>query len=201
MSTKAEVFIVESLDLEDEENDLHEGHILSKILAMSGKKCRYYYIRTRTELEHVLALFNECQYRYLHLSCHASKKRMWTTFDPIPFADLAKMLGGGVGKRRLFLSACWMGRTELASAVMPKTDFISIMGSDTKIHFADAAVFWADFYRIMFKLDSKRMNNDKLRDTAQALVNIHKLNLKYFAKDNDLENKFKSYLLDPQTQT
>ena len=27
MSTKPEVFIVESLDLDDEENELHEGHI------------------------------------------------------------------------------------------------------------------------------------------------------------------------------
>jgi hypothetical protein len=201
MSTKPEVFIVESLDLDDEENELHEGHILSKILAMSDKKCHYYYIRTKKELKHVLALFNESQYRYLHLSCHAGKERMSTTFDKIPFGALAKMLKGNIGHRRLFLSACWMARTELATAVLPETDFISIMGFDTKVYVPDAAVFWASFYHLMFTADSKRMNNDVLRSTTQALVNIHKLRLRYFAKDKALKTGFKPYTVEPKTQT
>jgi hypothetical protein len=198
MGTIPGVFIVESLRFEDEQKKRFEGHILSKTLAMRRKEYQYYYVRTKKELKYVLMKFNESRYRYLHLSCHASKRRMSTTLDKIPFAALAKMLRGNIGQRRLFLSACWMSRTELATAVMPETDFISIMGPDNTIHFADAAVFWASFYHVMFKIDSKRMNNDVLLSTTQALVNIHKLRLKYFAKDKALETGFKPYPIVPK---
>jgi hypothetical protein len=65
MTTKPEVFIVESLTFEDEREERFEGQIIKRILGLSGKTCEYYYIRTRRELEEVLKLFNHSGYRYL----------------------------------------------------------------------------------------------------------------------------------------
>jgi hypothetical protein len=48
--TKPEVFIIESLTFEDEENEHFEGRLISKMLALSDKECEYYYIRTKSEL-------------------------------------------------------------------------------------------------------------------------------------------------------
>lgn len=43
MTTKPEVFIIESLRFDDERQDRFEGQIIKKILALSGKNCEYYY--------------------------------------------------------------------------------------------------------------------------------------------------------------
>ena len=66
---------------------------------------------------------------------------MSTTLDKIPFDELAKMLRGNTSHCRMFLSACSMAKPKLATAIMAKTNFISILGPDNKIAFADAAVF------------------------------------------------------------
>ncbi len=52
--SQAEVFIVESLDFQDERAQRFKGRIISDILAMSGKACAYYYIRTKRELAAIL---------------------------------------------------------------------------------------------------------------------------------------------------
>ena len=70
MSTKPEVFIIESLDFVDEEKERFEGQILSSILKLGGKRPKYYYFRTRRELVEILKIFGRSRYRYLHLSCH-----------------------------------------------------------------------------------------------------------------------------------
>src|SRR4051794_9671160 len=82
-TTKPEVFIIESLDLDDEKEQRFEGKIISQILALSGKQCEYYYIRTRREFEEMLKQFANSGYRYLHLSCHGSSRALQTTYDAI----------------------------------------------------------------------------------------------------------------------
>ena len=47
MTTKAEVFIIESVDFKDEEQGRLDGKILSDLLTLCGKKPRYYYVRDR----------------------------------------------------------------------------------------------------------------------------------------------------------
>lgn len=69
-TTKPEVFIIESLQLPDEEIDRFEGNRLADMLVLSDKKCKYFYIRTAIELTKIMEVFDESQYRYLHLSCH-----------------------------------------------------------------------------------------------------------------------------------
>jgi len=66
--TKPQVFIIESLNFDDEAEELYKGKAISQMLALSGKECLYVYIRTRAELEAVLEQFWDSRYRYLHLS-------------------------------------------------------------------------------------------------------------------------------------
>ena len=117
--SKPEVFIIESLKLSDERKQRPEGQIISKILAMRGKQCEYYYIRTEKELREVLQLFTDSECRYLHISCHGNDHNMCTTFETLSFNTLATLLKGHIDRRRLFLSACSMARIKLAREIMP----------------------------------------------------------------------------------
>jgi hypothetical protein len=88
--SQAEVFIIESLEFDDEQNQRFEGRIISDILALSGKQCAYYYIRTKRELVEILQHFSSSHYRYLHLSCHGGNKSVYTTLDRIPFREFGQ---------------------------------------------------------------------------------------------------------------
>src|SRR4051812_29448548 len=80
--TVPEVFIIESLELEDEEEG-REGAVLAAVLKMCGKNPLYYYIRTEAELEMLAGKFKESGYRYLHISCHGGDDALHTTIDVI----------------------------------------------------------------------------------------------------------------------
>jgi hypothetical protein len=156
--TKPELFIIELLTFENEEEGFFEGNILSQILHLSGKSSIYYYIRTMSELEEVLYKFNESEYRYLHFSCHGDDKSMYTTLDRIQFDDLATLLNLCLKNRRLFLSACQMTNINLAKKIIPSSGCYSIIGPNDNIAFNDAAIFWSSFYHLIFKSNSDAMN-------------------------------------------
>ena len=54
MKSKPRVFIVESLRFSDENRDLFEGKLISRILALSCSQSKYTYLRTKKELEEVM---------------------------------------------------------------------------------------------------------------------------------------------------
>jgi hypothetical protein len=61
-STIPEIFIIESLRIKDEANGHQEGQLLSKMLHLSGKeKTKYFYIRTKKELDEIIDLFERQQ--------------------------------------------------------------------------------------------------------------------------------------------
>ena len=68
------IFIIESLELENEDQNLLEGHRLKEMLALSDKQCKYYYLRTEREFREILKEFKKSNFRYLHLSCHGDKR-------------------------------------------------------------------------------------------------------------------------------
>ena len=55
MASKPEVFIVESVDLDDEVEDRLEGKMLTEMLRLGGKKPLYFYVRRKRELKEVLS--------------------------------------------------------------------------------------------------------------------------------------------------
>lgn len=87
---QAGVFIVESLDIEDEIENQREEKILHDILVLSGKRTEYWYVRTWKELRKMFQRFHDSNLRYLHISCHGSTDSISLTFDTIRLRDVRR---------------------------------------------------------------------------------------------------------------
>ena len=190
-STKPEVFIIETLTLEDEREHRQEGELISRMLHLAGKReTEYYYIRTRRELEKIIDIFDESQYRYLHISCHADNRGMATTFDDVSYADLGTMLSPCLEGRRVFVSACQMATSGLAKEILPETGCYSLIGPKRSIRFDDAAAFWVSFYHLMFKLNDRSMKREGLRQRIRQLSRIYEEPINYFASSKEEERGY-----------
>lgn len=185
--TEPELFIIESLGLDDEDSKSQEGEILSQMLKLSGKeKTKYFYIRTERELDEIVDLFDESNYRYLHISCHANGKEMATTFDPVSYAKLGQMLAPCVKGRRVFVSACEMANDTLAGALLKNTGCYSLIGPAEAIRFGDAAAFWTTFYHLMFKLNHGAMKHRNLEFYVDELSDLFGEPINYFRADTNI---------------
>ncbi len=191
-STIPELFIIESLTLKDEEKKRREGEILSRMLNLSGKtKTRYFYIRTKRELEEIIDIFDESQYRYLHLSCHANKTEMSTTLDDISFEDFGSMLGPCLENRRVFVSACEMANRILAKQLLQDTGCYSLIGPAKAINFDDAAAFWVSFYHLMFKANEQGMARKNLQWCITELSALFDEPVNYYSTSRSMKQGFK----------
>ena len=183
MKTDPELFIIESLQLEDERNGVQEGDIISRMLQVAGKqRTRYYYIRTRREMEEIIPIFGRSRLRYLHISCHANKHGMHTTFDFISYRELGKILAPHIFGRRVFVSACKMARKSLARELFGTSGLLSLIGPRKNINFDDSAAFWMSFYHLMFKTDSRTMKKPDLNLTIRALASLYHVKIRYFSR-------------------
>lgn len=178
------VFIIESLNFEDEKNQAYEGEIISRILSMSNIEHRYYYIRTKREFEHFIDEFLESNYRYLHISCHGSEDKISTTLDDISFQDFAFILDDKLDRKRLFLSSCLSTNESLARSILATSECFSIIGPNEEINIDDAAIFWSSFYQKMFKDNARYMKNDKVKEAIKNLKEFFNVSISYFASTN-----------------
>jgi hypothetical protein len=171
--TDFSLFIIESLEFDDEREGRLEGEILKDLLNISrqGINIQYIYIRTWREFTEALRLFIESNKRYLHISCHGNTSEIALTLDTIPFEEFGDVLAPYVNGRRLFFSACGVVNEELASAVIKGSGCFSLIGPKAEITFGNAAIMWASFYHLMFR-DEKAdaMKGGKIR---WALRRIH----------------------------
>ena len=195
--TKADVFIIESLKIEDERKSLYEGKILSEILHLSGKKPIYYYIRTIPELEKMMDIFREANYRYLHLSCHGDQHAMFTTLDRISFSNLASILRPHLCEKRLFISACQMTNRNLARAILPDSECYSIIGPQKDVYFNDATILWSSFYHLMFSNNPAAMKRQKVLENMQNVSNMFKVPLNYFYPNKTVRGGYSLRELSP----
>jgi len=85
-NSRPEVFIIESNSWRDEEDNRREGVALREMLALSEKRCKYVYLRTRREFRIALEQFTSSRYRYLHLACHGDGHGLHLTIDYLPFS-------------------------------------------------------------------------------------------------------------------
>ncbi|MCT8999935.1 hypothetical protein NYR58_16220 [Chelativorans intermedius] len=185
MRTIPELFIIESLTLEDEKAGRQEGELISRMLRLGGKtRTQYYYIRTEVELEEMIDLFDESNYRYLHISCHANSHGMALTFGDLSFSKLAGMLNPCLEDRRVFVSACEMANESLAAAILRETGCYSLIGPKRSIRFSDAAAFWVAFYHLIFKANKLSMKRETLRRRITELSAIFEEPINYFASSS-----------------
>lgn len=185
MKTCPEVFIIESLDSDDETESRYEGRIISDILRLSGKKCEYRYIRTKRELKWAVKIFFDSEFRYLHISSHGNSTNMFTTLDELPFSDFAKIVRPALKKRRLFISACSMTNSAFADAIMPGSGCYSIIGPKEGVLFGDAALLWASFYHLMFNRNEKAMKNSDISNIVHSVASTFDVPLRYYSASTD----------------
>jgi hypothetical protein len=183
MSTDPLVFIIESLNPDDEGNGRFEGGILTRMLRLHDKPCKYQYVRTRDAFEKAVRRFGKSNYRYLHLSCHANSNAMFTTNnDRISFNRLGTILAASrVRNRRVFVSACEMVNRNLALHLIPNAGCLSVIGPSESIAFSDAAVFWASFYHLMFSHDDSAMRRIELLKYVRRAHRMFGVNIRYFS--------------------
>lgn len=178
-----QVFIIESLDPDDEGNGRFEGAIISRMLELHGKIPKYRYVRTRKDFKSAISQFGKSGYRYLHISCHADKESMCTTNqDEINFDELATILRPHLRNKRLFLSACEMVNGDLAGAIIPSSECYSIIGPNENIRFTDAAALWASLYHLMFTHRHNRMKHAELLRVLRETSKLFKVEMSYFSK-------------------
>jgi len=169
--TVAQVFIIESLELIDENKERREGAVLASVLKMCGKNPLYYYIRTKAELAHIAEEFEASGYRYLHISCHGGDDALETTLDSVTYQEFAKIFEGKLKDRRLFVSACSAGNKLFAEVVGGRnSELISVAASATDIRFDHAVAFWTSFYVKTFSLNAKSMNSTRIAEVARPLA-------------------------------
>ena len=176
--SKADVYIIESLNF-DEEEKYREGEMIYRSLRMSGKEPIYNYVRTVAELEHFVEEFEASGYRYLHISCHGSRSGVSTTLESITTDDFAEIVGPSLDGKRLFLSTCQASTPAMARAVFSQGNCTSLAGPVNKICFDDSVILWTSFYHLMFKANAKAMKRSQIRQTLakSALLVGEKMNL------------------------
>ncbi len=202
MITKPEVFIIESLDPDDEGNGRIEGSIISHVLRLHGKNPVYRYVRTVEQLKTAVRDFGKSKYRYLHISAHANMEAMFTTnLEEINFKELANMLKPFFANRRLFVSACSMVNSNLAKEIIPQTGCYSIVGPREDIAFTDAAVVWLSIYHLMFSDNPNAMNHASLKRHLLNVSTLFGIELGYYSKSKILKRGYTRDILRKRTAT
>ncbi|WP_207283941.1 hypothetical protein [Pseudomonas sp. FW300-N2F2] len=186
MASIPDVFIIETLNPDDEGNGRFEGGVISSVLRLHEKNPIYRYVRTRDQFIEAVTEFGKSRYRYLHISAHGNKHGLFTTNqDEISYTDLAKILAPHLKKRRLFLSACSMIHEKFLLALFSSTECISIVGSRKAIYFSDAAVTWPAIYHLMFSEDSEGMAKAHLKEQLTHVRALFKIDLAYYSKSKN----------------
>jgi len=171
--TFSEVFILESLTVEDERAKRFEGKVLADVLKMCGKHPEYFYFRTEQELEELVKEFRRSGYRFLHLSCHGSDTEIFTTYGSMTYGRFSQIFAGHLQNRRLFVSACEVGNELFGTAVgSSNKGMYSIASPCVKIEFDKAVALWSALYVHMFSVNEHHV---KVKDIDLALDSLCRL--------------------------
>ena len=171
--TVPEVFIFESLGKNDEKEKRYEGQVIADMLRLAGKNPKYYYFQSEDELPHLLGLFRQSKYRYLHISAHASATHVGTRNGLITYTKFAELFSGHLQLRRLFFSACQVGNQKFVDAVAAKNKGMhSIVAPAEDIQFDHAAALWSSFYISMFTENNKAMKRADIEKRIRALTGL-----------------------------
>lgn len=195
---KAEVFILESLDYEDEAENRCDGQLLAQALELYGKTPIYYYFRTEKELVHLAEEFRKVRYRYLHLSCHASASEVCTTHDTLSYTKFAKIFEKKLNNRRLFASACKLGNEDFSVAMKKASGGLqSVVAPTTAIGFNRSAAFWPAFYFLMFDIDNQGMKLGPMKKRLVEITRLFGVHL-HLSWNSAHENKLLSMRITPK---
>lgn len=188
------VFIIESMDMDNEQDGKLDGYLLQQILDLCDIPNQYFYIRTKQELENIIEIFDESNYQFLHFSCHGTENALILTYDSITYGELEEIIGESLYRRRLFLSACNLANFELAKHFVPKYHCLSVIGSPDEIDYDRAAVFWSSFYYLMYDKKQTSMPQRYINQILPDITKTFSLKLKYFSIIKDSNPKSINHL-------
>lgn len=184
--TLPQVFIIESLDFDDERAARLEGRVLADVLRMCGKDPLYFYFRTEAELIVLAEKFYQSGYRYLHLSCHGSDTSIEATLNSITYVRFAEIFDGKLVNRRLFASACEVGNELFSQVVGGRNKGMHSVAAPTDaIRFDIAVAFWSAFYVKAFYINESAMKAADITSIFQPLCTLFRTRLhwsRYSAK-------------------
>jgi hypothetical protein len=176
--TYPEVFIIESLTTADEHAKRFEGLQLCEILRMAGQNPKYIYFQEESELQHIIPLFYQSQYRFLHFSCHGNDTEFLLCGGKLSYDSFADHFENALFFRRLFISACSTGNKSLLEKVLAKNhDLHSLVAPSIDLQCNHALIMWSALYTSLIEKNVKGINSRDLYDTLQKLVNLFPLSL------------------------
>lgn len=168
-----ELFIIESMDGDDEESGFFEGVRIAQILRLGLFKPKYFYVQDERELELLVPVFRQSSYRYLHMSCHGDQEGFILRDGNVSFARFAEIFGDSLKLCRLFVSACESGQKALVQELHKTAHGIhSVVAPRVKIDYDHAAAIWSAFY---VSLLQKRSGDCKHVDVIKALALLCRL--------------------------
>jgi len=179
------VFIIESMDFENEINGKLDGAALKAILDLGDIPNQYIYIRTRLEFEYALKLYEESDFGFIHISCHGNDQAVCLTLEDISFEELGAILGPYLKFRRLFLSACKVACFSLAEHFIPHHHCYSVIGPTDTIDYDKAAIFWSAYYYLMYRDNQERMWQKDIIPTLENVTRTFAEKLSYFSIINE----------------
>jgi hypothetical protein len=180
MTTTPDLFIIESLNFDDEAEGRCEGKFLTHLLRLTERNVKYFYIRTLKEFEEVLEKFEDSNYRYLHISSHGNEKELCLTLDHVEIKNIGSLLAPYLEKRRVFFSACKLASPQLAAALLQRTGCYSVIGPASAIGFDEAAIFWASFYYLMLRDEATGMKFKNIQKNVANLSKLFDIEMRYF---------------------
>lgn len=191
--TIPELFIIESLP----SGDFRDGEMISTILRNNrNRSTDYRSVRNMKELEEAIDAFTISKMRWLHFSCHGNKNEIGLADESVlTFLQLGKLFKGRLNDRRLFLSACNVGRRRLAEAIFANNPQChSVIASAHKPGFDESAIYWAAFYYAMARKEEQLvlpkgklppMKRRKIKETLEALDNLLGSTIRFYARPNN----------------
>ena len=188
------IFIIESMDAQNEAQGKLDGVALKTILDLCGIPNEYIYIRTFRELEHAMDLFKQSNFGFLHISCHGNEDGICLTLEDVRFDELGKIMGPHLKYRRLFLSACKASCFSLAEQFIPRHHCYSVMGPTDTIDYDKAAIFWSSYYYLMYRDNQERMWQKDIIPTLENITQTFSEKLSYFSIINEKNPKSKNSL-------
>lgn len=171
--SEPELFIIESMNDKDEKSGFFEGVRIAQILRLAGRRPKYFYVQNSRELELLVPVFRQSNYRYLHLSCHGDQDGFDLTHGPVLFKDFAEMFGETLKVRRLFVSACEAGQKALVTELHKTARGIqSVTAPRVKIDYDHAAAIWSAFYISLLEKKSGKCYHEDIITRMALLMRL-----------------------------
>lgn len=176
--TEPDVFIIESLNVNDENAERFDGLLLAKLLKWAGKNPRYFYFEDVDELPHIMKIFDQTKCRFLHISCHGTTDSVITRRGIVDYNEFSSKLAKHLVLKRLFCSACELGNANFVTAISNNNKGMhSIVAPCNKIEFCHAATLWNAFYMAMFTNSKNTMTHKGISDALSKISSLFPIKL------------------------